>query len=284
MADPWQPGAVEALAGASRLFVIGTGLTAVDVVLTLRDSGFRGAAHLVSSHGLFPAAHREGAPRAQARPPAINAGYATARTARGLVRAMRADAQSADDWRESVDSIRPVTTDLWRGLPREEQQRALRHAARLWEVSRHRMAPQVAGALEKLRHTGRLTAERGRVVDIEPIGTVLRVTSVHAGMPSIREVDAVISCVGPTADPNKHPLLAGLIGAGNASRHPLGMGLDVETDGRVRRTDGSAWKTFWTVGPLRKGADWESTAIPEIRRQASDLAASLLETPDHSLN
>ncbi len=52
VADPWQPGAVEALSGAGSVLVIGTGLTAVDVVLTLRDSGFQ----------------RHGAPRFEPRP------------------------------------------------------------------------------------------------------------------------------------------------------------------------------------------------------------------------
>ena len=33
--------------------------------------------------------------------------------------------------------------------------------------------------------------------------------------------------------------------------------------------------TVWVVGPLRRGRRWETTAIPEIRAQAADLAFSL---------
>ena len=35
---------------------------------------------------------------------------------------------------------------------------------------------------------------------------------------------------------------------------------------------GRAPAAIWAIGPLRKGELWESTAIPEIRQQAADLA------------
>jgi uncharacterized NAD(P)/FAD-binding protein YdhS len=274
VADPWRPGAVEALRDARSILVVGTGLTAVDAVLTLRDAGFQGVAHLVSSHGLFPARHlaTEFAPRS----PAVQPGGDSARTARGLVRALRADGALADDWRQTVDAIRPLTAELWRGLPPREQRRALRHAARLWEIHRHRMAPHIAADLDELRAKGVLTSERGRVVRVDPLGSGLRATLTSHGVSSTRDIDALIACVGPSADPAKDPLLAALIETGIAARHPLNVGLDVEPDGRVRTADGNAWSSVWAVGHLRRGADWEATAVPELRLHARDLAISLL--------
>jgi uncharacterized NAD(P)/FAD-binding protein YdhS len=32
----------------------------------------------------------------------------------------------------------------------------------------------------------------------------------------------------------------------------------------------------WTLGQLRRGELWETTAIPEIRDQAADMAGSIL--------
>ena len=274
VADPWRPGAIESLRDAGSILIVGMGLTAVDAVLTLRDAGFKGIAHLVSSHGLFPAEHRAG--ELPPRPAAVRVGDAAARTALGLVRALRADAALADDWRQSVDSIRPVTVDLWRGLPPREQRRAMRHAARLWEIHRHRMAPQVAAEIAELRTKGQLTSQRGRVARVEPLGSGLRATLTSQGKHSTRDVDALIACVGPSPDPAKDPLLARLIETGIAARHPLHLGLDVEPDGRVRTADGNAWSTVWAVGPLRKGADWEAIAVPELRLHARHLAISLL--------
>jgi uncharacterized NAD(P)/FAD-binding protein YdhS len=274
VADPWRPGAVEALRDVRSVLIGGTGLTAVDTVLTMRASGFRGTVHLVSTHGLFPASHSD-TPLPSWRA-AITPPDGQPLTARALVRGMRADATLATDWRQAVDSIRPLTVELWRGLPLKERKRFLRHASRQWEVSRHRMAPQVAAAIADLRAAGRLTSERGRIAGVEPVGKSLRVTTIHAGQAKTRDVDAVISCIGPTSDPQSRPLLASMLDSGVAVRHPLGIGLDVNSVGAIRRPDGSAWPTLWAVGPLRKGAEWESTAIPEIRAQARDLAADLL--------
>ncbi len=274
--DPWRPGAVEALRDARNVLIAGTGLTAVDTVLTMRDSGFKGTVHLVSTHCLFPASHSD-TPLPSWRA-AITPPDGEPLTARSLVRGMRADAALATDWRQAVDSIRPLTVELWRGLPLKERKRFLRHASRQWEVGRHRMPPQVAAAIADLREAGRLTSERGRIVSVEPVGKSLRVTTRHARDTRTRDVDAVISCIGPSSDPQSHPLLASMLDSGVAVRHPLGIGLDVNSVGAIRRPDGSAWPTLWAVGPLRKGAEWESTAIPEIRVQARDLAADLLRS------
>jgi len=50
---------------------------------------------------------------------------------------------------------------------------------------------------------------------------------------------------------------------------PHGIGLDVTPDGRVHRA-------MWTIGPMRRGALWETTAAPEIRAQARALARRLM--------
>jgi uncharacterized NAD(P)/FAD-binding protein YdhS len=52
---------------------------------------------------------------------------------------------------------------------------------------------------------------------------------------------------------------------------PLDLGLDTDARGCLPNTD----ETLWLVGPLRRGRHWETTAIPEIRKQAAALAASL---------
>jgi uncharacterized NAD(P)/FAD-binding protein YdhS len=227
---------------------------------------------MISSHGLLPEPHlMRVLPR---RPPAI--GSQTPARARELVRALRDDALTADDWRQTVDGVRPVTVPTWRALTMTERRRALRHAFRRWEVRRHRMAPQVAAVVDEQRATGRLTVLRGRVraVDVAGDQLVMRVDS--AGSHQALPVDVVIACVGPSADPFHDPLLLGAIEAGLVVRHPLGLGLDVDDAGRARRPGGTVYPHLWTVGSLRKGAEWESTAVPELRLHAHDIAAALI--------
>jgi uncharacterized NAD(P)/FAD-binding protein YdhS len=270
--DPWVPGALERVARDASVAVVGSGLSAVDVVLSLRDRDHRGSVTMISSHGLLPEPHlSEVLP---ARPPAIDP--ARASSARGLVRALRVDAAAADDWRQAVDGVRPVTVATWQALPMDERRRALRHVFRRWEVRRHRMAPGVAAALDGWRDEGRLRIVRGRVRAVEPETDRLAV-AVDTDGPRLT-VDAVIACVGPSADPLHDPLLASALAAGVVARHPLGLGLDVDAAGRARRLDGSVHEHLWTVGSLRKGAEWESTAVPELRLHARDVAEAISGT------
>lgn len=272
--DPWAPGQVRALCDAAAVLIVGTGLTAIDVTLLLREAGHRGMVHLISSHGLLPEAHLHRV--LPPRPPAVLPGGDAAASARAILRALRADAATAEDWRQTVDAMRPVTVELWRRLALAEQRRAMRHLARRWEVRRHRMAPQIAAQIDSLRAEGRLTVGRGRVVRVDLVGALLRATISDRGVRRTHDADGVVLCSGQSADPRHDSLLGGLVGSGVAAVHSLGFGLDVEHDGRVRTGSGSAWPKLWAVGTLRKGAEWESTAVPELRAHAHDLAASIL--------
>ncbi len=114
---------------------------------------------MISSHGLLPETHAQVV--LPTRAAAVDPGAVIG--ARALVRALRQDAATAGDWRQTIDAVRPLTVAVWRALPVVEQRRALRHAFRQWEVRRSRMAPQVARAFAALRAAGQLSVLRGRV-------------------------------------------------------------------------------------------------------------------------
>ena len=67
------------------------------------------------------------------------------------------------DWRDAVNALRPVTAELWAALPESEQRRFVDRLARYWDVHRHRLAPDVATAIEALRESGALTFASGRI-------------------------------------------------------------------------------------------------------------------------
>ncbi|WP_262338965.1 hypothetical protein [Gordonia sp. CNJ-863] len=85
-----------------------------------------------------------------------------------------------------------------------------------------------------------------------------------------------MNCTGPQSDVRKlgNPVLDSILDAGLATTDPLGLGL-ITDDGRVLDADGRPGP-IWTLGSLRRGELWETTAVPEIRMQAEELAASLI--------
>jgi uncharacterized NAD(P)/FAD-binding protein YdhS len=66
------------------------------------------------------------------------------------------------------------------------------------------------------------------------------------------------------------------MGSGLASTDALGIGLATSDSGALMGANGDADGDVYTLGPPRRGDLWETTAIPEIRVQARDLAEHLL--------
>lgn len=259
--DPWRPGALEAIPSDVPVLLVGAGLTAVDVALTLTADRNRDAPiTAVSRRGQLPLTHTETA--APPFAPALD----DCTTLRDVVRAVRTEAARAGDWRAVVDGLRPYLDRLWTAFTPDEQEAFLRHVARPWECHRHRMAPSVGARVAELRSEGRLEVRAGgvRSMTAPPAGGLL--VELEAG---VQWFGAVVNCAGPGRLPGAAgSFVAGLLAAGRARVGPHGLGLAIDDAGRL--SDG-----LWLIGPLRRGARWETTAVPEIRAQARQLAQSI---------
>jgi uncharacterized NAD(P)/FAD-binding protein YdhS len=271
IADPWSPGALAAVDGESVLLV-GTSLTMVDVALTLSRTGRR--LHAVSRHGLLPAVHAT-RPLAHMAPPSLPAGPLRLTTLRRAVsHHVAASLAAHGDWRPAIDSLRPVTADLWRRLPIADRAEFLRRDLRSWEVRRHRMAPAVGARLRALLHTGALQVVAGEVVDGAADSTGITITFADS---RTRRFGTVINCTGPRCDfrTTGDPLLRDLLDSGLARPGEVGLGLDTDADGRLLDRHGKPSRALWTLGAARRGQLWECTAIPEIRAHAEALARTI---------
>ncbi len=276
--SPWAEGALRHIRPHHSVMLIGTGLTMVDTVLSLAERGHEGRIHALSRHGLLPHVHRPGVMASKA------VDISEPRRVRAILGALRREARSAGegaDWRGVMDALRPQTASLWRDLPEPERRRFLRHLRAFWDVHRHRMAPEVGETLAQLRRVGllRLHAARVRgfrVTDVEWV--TVRVRPRGWTDEAMFRVHHVINCTGPDASIARgHPLLRGLLEARLAQPDALGLGLATDADGALLDAEGRSSEGLFTLGPLRRGDLWESTAVPEIRVQAQALSRLLLE-------
>ncbi|MGY0230904.1 FAD/NAD(P)-binding protein [Longispora urticae] len=259
--DPWAAGALDTVRAEEPVVLLGTGLTAVDVALSLARRGHYGGVHAVSRHGLLPRAHT--AHRGDPVPhPALPTG---GESLGKLLRMVREAMETAPDWRPVIDALRHRVDALWRGLTGEEQARFLRHVARYWEIHRHRMAPVVGTAVERLLDSGEFTVTAGQVAQATASGVALTDGRTLPGR-------TVINCTGPgTSAQTGDPLVRALVADGLARFDRHRLGLDVDDDGMLLGRDGQPSRQVWTVGPLRRGRWWETTAVPEIRAQTAAL-------------
>jgi len=280
VADPWAAGALERVRRDRSVLIVGTGLSMVDVALSLGEAEGGPTIRAVSRHGLVPRRHRRDlthlrrfhVPMTGELEPVVGAVFAQ------ICRV----AQQGDDWRDVIDSLRPISPRLWRSLRTEDKERFLAEFQRLWDVHRFRMAPDVADRFDDLQASGRLVAAANAIVSVEPHGggarAFLRTPGSH-GLESV-EVDRVINCSGAGCDLRRQapPVLAGLLAAGSARPDELGLGLDVAEDGGVIDADGATSERIFVVGSLRKGVEWEAIGITEIRDHSGAVARQIVRT------
>ncbi|WP_435174722.1 FAD/NAD(P)-binding protein [Actinacidiphila sp. bgisy145] len=277
VADPWAPGALDALLAEGEngdVLLVGTGLTAMDLAMTLDRPGR--TLHAVSRNGLLPQAHAVAPLPPAPLPPALRAEHTPdlplSRLRAAVHRHVGRTIRAQGDWRPAVDGLRPVTARLWTALTARERAEFLACDSALWNVHRHRMPPATAECVARIGRAGRLRTHRGRVVAAGEGPGGLAVTVAGGGARRELAVGWVLDCTGPgrTAD----PLWQGLLAGGRAVPDPTGMGV-ATADGRLLSAHGRADRHLWTLGAPRRGELWETTAVPEIRVQAAAVAAAV---------
>jgi uncharacterized NAD(P)/FAD-binding protein YdhS len=284
VADPWAEGALDGVAPGRPVLLLGTGLTAVDVLLLLQDRGFAGPVVALSRRGLLPRAHAPASPWSDLR-----LEPADRRSAAALARAARREVARAKaagvDWRCVIDALRPQVRAVWRELPDAERARFVRHLRPYWDVHRHRMAPPVAEAVEAALRSGALEVAAGRIEAVEPAGPPggglrVRWRPRGGGGDAERELTAqlVVDCRGPAADYARiaDPLVRQLLADGLARPDPHRLGLETTWWGHLVGRDGGSSQALLGVGPVTRGTFWETTSVPDIRGQAEQVAVSAL--------
>jgi uncharacterized NAD(P)/FAD-binding protein YdhS len=290
--DPWDRRAVADLDPAAPVLILGTGLTMVDVVISLLDQGHEGPIQAISRRGLLPRRHLGAAPdetgRIRLPQPWIFDVPPSARSLVKLTREMRRTIDRAEHagrgWRSVVDGLRPHTRRLWRELSLVERKRFLRHLRPWWDVHRHRGAPQVMARIAEARARGQLQIVAGKLVSAtaEENGVTIEVKPRGGGAVAEYRGARLIDCSGLNGDCTRRdqPLLKQLLETGLIRPDPLRLGLDVSEEGAVIDRDGRAAEDFFAIGPITRGAFWEITAVPDLRIACEAMAARLLPAAD----
>lgn len=277
IANPWS-GGLSRIQKDDDVVLVGTGLTMVDVVLDLHSRGHRGTITAVSRRGFMPLPHRDVGPYQAFLTPDM-----LPKTVSALVREVRREVDAAAakgvDWRGVLDSMRPQTQALWRGLSIAERRRFLRHVRPCWEVHRHRVAQPVAAEIEELRRAGKLVVTAGRLQDVTLGADGVSMTVKARGSEQLQRIEGawLVNCSGPQLDYDRirDPLIRCLFDTGLARPDSLSLGLDLGDDYRLIGRDGVVSDVLFALGPPIRGNLWETTAVPDIRKQCEAVARHL---------
>lgn len=263
------------------ILILGTGLTLIDVVLALKERGHQAPIYAVSRHGKLPLPH-------QLTPPLPAFEFAELpNQIRPLLRQVREQvkrmSEAGSPWQAVIDSLRPQTQLIWQNLSLEEQQRFLRHLRPYWEIHRHRTAPIAHQKIIELIESKQLTILAGRIQSYQETSqdVTVKIQQRSSGKILTFCVGTVINCTGPESHYLKlaDPLVQNLFAAGYITPDPLAMGFLATAKGETIGANGMTSQILYTLGASQKGQLWETTAIPELRQQAANVAQELSKLP-----
>jgi uncharacterized NAD(P)/FAD-binding protein YdhS len=275
--DPWSLSYGELF---GHVFIVGTGLTAVDVFVELDHRRFGGIVTAVSRHGLLPQKHVLYGEPVDSAPDGRNALAAFRSVRKGIAECE----QSGGDWRAVVDGIRPLSQAIWQGWSLREKQRFLRHVKPFWETCRRRVPPEPYRVVRDMERQGRLRRRTGRVRTVAPVeGGRFHIEVEHAGDVSHVEADWIVNCTGPRSDVTKIDdlLVTSLLRRGLMVPHSTGLGVQATPEGHVIGAGGVPNSNLFATGSLMRGVLYESVSVPELRGQIKALAHLLERTTRH---
>ena len=274
--NPWLAWHEKLPPDTGTIVLLGTGLTTVDAVITLRALGWLGRIHAVSRHGWLPQAHFRGIEYDAFPPPDID--LATL----GLDRLVALMESHCAHLRELganpaiiVDKLRPHTQRLWQAFSADEKRRFARDHAARWNILRHRIAPEIHAQLASAQLTGQLQVHAALIQQVAAAGNRVRVDL--AGGRSL-EGDLVLNATGPQTrfSATRSPLLQNLLRRGLIAPDELDLGLRIDADHVALDAEGRRSPHLLALGPLLRGTYWETIAVPELRGQALRVAQTLL--------
>lgn len=279
----WAQDAHEGILPNGNVLILGSGLTAIDQVLTLRARNFQGTMFMLSRHGRLPAVHATSetwpSDWAANLPNSISSIFASVRQQIQLA------GSEGVNWRAVIDSLRPFTSQVWQQLSVAERSRFLRHVRPFWEVVRHRIPTETHALLTELIDSEALQIITGRLLKVTEHDHCVDVTfrARNTGEERVLSVDRILNCTGPgTSVRVQDELIMGLLEQGLARMDSLQIGIKTDNKGAVITASGEPSDCFYAIGPVRKASLWETTAVPEIRVQAVQLAEHLLSRLEDS--
>ena len=268
--DPWHGEWIERLPREPKILLVGTGLTMIDIALSVASARPQARMTALSRHGLLPRAHAATWPARHAAPfparSALGSGslHTRLRTLREFIAAWKGPEA---DWRAALQTVRQAMPDLWSTLPIAARAQFLRHLRAWWDVHRHRVPLQTLARIESLRTRGRLTVRAGRLLPMEGAGSEIRWRARGSDHAISEHFDVVVNVTGADADPRRSssPLVRALLARGLAQADELGLGWQTDDAGRLISAGGVNAAGLYYVGPLLRARVWEATAVPELR-------------------
>jgi len=271
--NPWDFERIKQIPSDKDIVIIGSGLTTVDLLLTLKQNMHEGKIHVFSRHGFFPKAHKP------FEPISIPHNIDSFSTALKSLRYLKLQLKSHTNWRAVIDSLRPITQTIWQNWPNKEKKRFIKHLRVYWDIHRHRIAPEIMQSLKTIITANQVTISAGSITYAERKSNLFEIhfATKHAEQLKRLQSDYIINATGPNyISYMNHPLIESLFNQNLTCWDNFKLGINVNFDNLLVNDHDKVSQNLYALGPLTKSKFWEVIAVPDIRDQANNIAQKVL--------
>jgi uncharacterized NAD(P)/FAD-binding protein YdhS len=267
--NPWTENVLGQLNGHENILLVGSGLTAIDLVLGLNQQAFSGQITMLSRNGKLPLPHQQTTALEEIEFPSKGSPLFWFKWARAL--------SSKYNHQTLADLIRPHLAQIWMNWDTEEKKQFIRHVRPFWEMMRHRIPPESDQVIQQLIRKGQLQIRKARLEKATVLDNGISVEWNEKQMPCKGVFQKLINCTGPQSNYRKlrSPLLQSLLDQGITMLDEIGLGILCTPEGQLINRSGSLQEKIHCIGPMLKAVRWETTAVREIREQAFMLAQKI---------
>jgi len=278
--DPWLTDVTKLVKPDQNILIIGNGLTMVDVIISIMETGYKGKIHTLSPTGFTVIPHRHNHIEYKDFVNEIQEPYRLDELFTIGHKHFRMLHKVGLSVEPIVDSLRPITQKIWQSWTQQERETFVRDVKSLWNKIRHRLAPHLYDYVQRLRIRGNLKVHKARLLDIteDANGAIVHYLSKHTLTEKTLPVGLVVNCNGPHTDitRSEDTLLKALVAKGMIQPDSLHIGMDVTDQWTVKDKSGKENPTLYTIGGNLRGLLWETTAVPELKSQTAILAKRIL--------
>jgi uncharacterized NAD(P)/FAD-binding protein YdhS len=249
--------------------ILGTGLTAIDIAVSILSKETTSRVLLLSRHGLLPKSHFTDLSTPVPKEMTHFSG-----SLRDVIRKFRELCKS-HRWDVVIDAIRPSIPMLWSSWTLQERERFIRHLRHIWDVHRHRMAPHIASQVSEWVASGRMQVISSRISEVNVENEKIKISFREKHSTRIRQVliDTLYNCTGfrTLSQSDYYGLLHQMEKDALVRLDVSGSGVEPNPPLSLSLLPG-----LYILGALLRVVRWESIAVPELREQGREIVNQIL--------
>lgn len=251
-----------------KITIVGTGLTAVDVICSLHESDYRGQIIAISRRGLFPLPHKIEINTIPVKIDFLGNTDGTLSSVFAYIKqVIKANPNIA--WQDIIDGMRPVLSRLWQLMSDKDKTVFLSRVKPYWEVIRHRMPYQSFEIIQAMIKSNQLQTFKGKIEASQNTNVVIKNTNTSY----IIDTPVVINCTGANTDiATQQPFFMEMLYRGYWVQDKHKLGIEINEQNNPINSKGGLMKNMFVIGALCRARDYDSIALRELKIQALKIA------------